>query len=151
VPAARRAITDAGDELESQRTALARMRDDMSNWTKEVSLADTEVEAAISAILAPIAEKLIARGREIASQLGPIREARFVLWGEPGPAGHDAALAFEQARKPLAETKEVVAEFLRELSHVVRANPDPWSAARAQLRLDAFAELPELLSGKLPG
>jgi len=44
-----------------------------------------------------------------------------------------------------------VAEFLRSSSLVARANPDPWAAARDRLREDAYAELPELLSGELSG
>jgi hypothetical protein len=97
VRAARQAVVDAEDELEAQRAALAQMRADLPNWQTEIVAADTEVEAAISAILAPLAEKLIARGREIASQLSPIREALAALWGEPSPANHDEALAHEQA------------------------------------------------------
>jgi hypothetical protein len=151
VRAARQLVIDCEDEVSAQRAALAQMRADLPNWDKEVALADTDVEAAISAILAPMAEKLIERGREIAAQFAPIRSALNALWFDPSPANHDEALAFEQSRKPLVETKEAVAEFLRTTTRINRVEPDAWIEARSRLRADAYSELPELdtlLSGE---
>jgi hypothetical protein len=144
VPAARQAVIDCEDELEAQKSALAQMRDDLPNWSREVAAADVEVEAAISTIFAPLAEKLIERGEQIAAELAPIRDALATLWGEPSPIGHDKALAFERGRKPLAPTMDIVAEFLRTSQATEPVQPDPWSTCRARLRLDAFAALPEL-------
>jgi hypothetical protein len=94
---------------------------------------------------------LISRGEKIASQLAPIRSALNALWSEPSPAGHNEALAHEQARRLLAPALEAVAGFMRSTSAIERTRPDPWSTARAKLREDAHAELLELdalLSGK---
>lgn len=151
VKIAKEAAADIEDELAAQREALAKLKSDLPLWEKEVALADGDVERAISAILAPMAEKLIERGREIASQLAPIRSALNALWFEPRPAGHDDSFAFEQARRPLAETKEAVADFLRSTTAIGRVE-NPWAAARDRLRADSTAKLPELealLSGEL--
>jgi hypothetical protein len=118
---------------------------------KEVANADCEVEKAISEIFAPMVGKLIERGEQIALQIAPIRQVLKMLWGEPSPSGHNEALAFEQARRPLAESLEAVADFLRSSAAIDRVEPDPWIEARKRLREDAHAELPELdalLSGK---
>jgi hypothetical protein len=144
VPAARQAVADAADELEAQRAALAQMHDDLPKWDREVAAADVEVEAAISKMFIPIVEKMIERGEKIAADLFPIRDALAMLWGEQSPVGHGAALAFEDARKPLAPTIEMVSEFLRNSQAIERVQPDPWSTCRARLRSDAFAALPEL-------
>ena len=143
VPAARQAAADAADELEAQKAALTQMRNDLPNWGREVAAADVQAEAAISAIFAPLAENLIERGEKILAKLTPIRNALATLRGEASPLGHDAALAFEDARKPLVFTMEMVSAFLTNSRAIERVQLDLWAEARALLRTDAYSPLPE--------
>jgi hypothetical protein len=46
-------------------------------------------------------------------------------------------------RRPLKETKEKIADFLRSVSAVQSMHPDPWLVARERLREEPHAELPE--------
>jgi hypothetical protein len=147
---ARRAVIDAEDQTESLKAALALMRADLQNWAKEVSLAETEVESAISAVLSQIAVRLIERGEQIASQLEPIRSLLNALWSEPSPPNHDQVLAHEQARKPLEAALESAAQFLRS-STAIGTRHELWANLRAQLRIDAYSELPEQLAELLSG
>jgi hypothetical protein len=74
--------------------------------------------------------------------LAPLQSAWTTLWAAT-PTRHDAALAHEQGRRPLKETKEEIADFLRSVSAIERMHPDPWLVARERLREDPRAELPE--------
>jgi hypothetical protein len=118
---------------------------DLPVWEKEAVEADTAIEGAISAILAPLATKLIERGKEIVSQLAPIKGALAALWSEPDrPSSWDEQRLFTEGRKPLAATKEAVAAFLRSTNDVERAHPDPWIEARKRLRGDANVDLSDI-------
>jgi hypothetical protein len=95
--------------------------------------------------LAPVAEKLVERGREILAQLAPIKGALAALWSEPDrPSSWDEQRVFTEGRKPLAATKEAVAAFLRSTNDVDRPHPDPWIGARKRLRGDAYADLSDI-------
>jgi hypothetical protein len=95
--------------------------------------------------LAPLATKLIERGKEIVSQLAPIKLALAALWSEPDrPSSWDQQRVFAEGRRPLAETREAVAAFLRSTNDVERTQPDPWIEARDRLRNNPRTELSEL-------
>jgi hypothetical protein len=142
VAKARAAVVVAEDHREALRAARKKLEADMPEVEKDVVAADTEVERLISEILAPVAEQMIQRGREIAAMLAPIRSTLTALWAEETPAAWDAAASHDKGRQPLKEVKQAAADWLRESSAFSRAVPDPWLNARLALKQDAQAELP---------
>jgi chromosome segregation ATPase len=149
VAAARQAVSDAEEHRDALRAARAKVERELPEWEKDAVGADTEVERLISMILAPIAERLIARAQEIASELAPLKQALITLWSERAPARHDAWFPYDQGRRPLRDVKASIASFLESANHIERG-PDLWQAARLKLRADPYAELREisaLLSG----
>jgi hypothetical protein len=146
VPAARQALVDAEDELTAQKAALAKLEKELPVWEKDAVHAEAAVEAAISAVFVPLVTKLIARGEELCGDLAPVRNALAALLFEQRPTQYDAAAAYDQGRRPLAETKKAVAEFLSASNSIERASL--WVEARKTLRQDpnaALAEFDELL------
>jgi hypothetical protein len=105
-----------------------------------ISEADTSIETAISAVLAPIGTQLLERFRDLTKQIAPLRAALAALRSEPtGKVG--GFVPAEQ--KPLVELKEAIADFF--MTKNVIEHPDPlWQSARLKLRADPNAELPEL-------
>jgi hypothetical protein len=144
VPAARQAVTVAEDHLAALRAARQKIEADMPLFEKDAINADIEIDWLISLILVPLAERLIARGQQIAAQLAPLRNSLAALWVEASrPQAWEAAAAFDAGRKPLAQTRESIEAFLRETHVVERSVPDPWLAARERLRADPNAALTE--------
>jgi hypothetical protein len=144
VPAAKLAVEAAMDHLAALRGARVKIEADLPLVEKDAVAADVEVDRLISLILVPLATQLIERGKEIASMLAPIRNALATLWAEQGPTQYDAAEAYDQGQRSLKQTKEAIAEYLRGLNVVERAQPDPWIEARKRLREDPHAELPDI-------
>ena len=70
---ARLAVVDAADEVESFRGAYDRLRQDLPLRQADADRTAAEVENAISAVLAPIAEQLLARLRELIAEAAPYR------------------------------------------------------------------------------
>jgi hypothetical protein len=145
VPAAKAAVEVAKDHLDALRAARKKVEADVPLFEKDAVAADGEIDRLVSLILVPLATQLIARGKEIAAQLAPLRNSLAALWAEASrPQAWEAAAAFDDGRKPLKETREAAAEFLRE-THIVECSvPDPWLAARTRLRADPNAALTEL-------
>ena len=140
VPKARAAVVVAEDHVAARRAACRKLEHDAPELQKEVVACDAEVDRLISLILMPLAEQLMARGQEIAEQLGPYRAVLSALWAQADkPTAWDDAAAFDEGRMPLAGTRKEVAEFLRATHVIVRASPDPWVEARKQLRADPYA------------
>jgi len=79
VKIAKQAAADIEDELAAHREALNKLTTDLPLWAKEVSLAETEVESAVSALLSPIALGMIEHGERVARSLRPIRTALATL------------------------------------------------------------------------
>jgi hypothetical protein len=149
VAKARAAVVEAEDHREALRAARKKLEADMPEVEKDIVAADTEVERLISEILAPVAEQMIERGREIAATLAPIRSSLTALWAEETPAACDAAFSHAKGRQPLKEAKQAAADWLRESSAFSRAVPDPWLNARLAVKQDTQAELPLELSSLL--
>jgi hypothetical protein len=103
IPAARQAVVDANEEVEALKAALAQLKAGLPGLEAEHREADIKVDFAISAILVPHAEKLIERGRRIAAQLAPVRQALLLLRNDRVLPAEDF-LAFARSRKPLDET-----------------------------------------------
>jgi hypothetical protein len=145
---ARQAVTDAEDHRDALKAALAKLEEDLPFVVADLRNAEIAVDQAISMILAEPAQQLIKRGEEIASQLGPIRQALAALWAEHSPGEHHAALAHQSGRRPLEETKEAASSFLQSTSAVERGR-DLWAAARQILRENPHADLPAELTALL--
>ena len=126
VATARKGVVEVQEAVDANRAALAKLKRDLPVWDSNARAAEIEVETKISAILVPVSASLVECGEQIASQLAPIREALAALWGEPSPANHDAALAFEEGRRPLKDAMAAVADFLKS-THIVRLPPG-WAA-----------------------
>lgn len=142
IRAARQAATDAADELEAARSAFEQLRkSSLPNAIETAREADIEIDKQISLILLPHAEELLALAKELQRTFLPVRRALCDLW-EKAPTATDEYLAFEKARKPLAETRNSVKKFFETLDVVDRSSPNPWSAARELLRSNPQAELP---------
>jgi hypothetical protein len=149
VPKARQAVTVAEDHRDSLRLARRKIEAELPKWEADAVRADTEVERLISELLKPYAERLIKRGEEIAAQLAPVRAALTSLWAENSPQAFHEMLPYEQSRQPLKDTKQAVADFLRDISAFSKASPDPWRIARDALKQNAQAELPTELTALL--
>jgi hypothetical protein len=94
-------------------------------------------------ILTPIAEQLLVRAQQVAEQFAPLRGTLSALF-ESIPAGHEAALAHVHGRQPLEATKKCVADFFQSTRASRCSSTDPWLIARARLKQDPHAALPEL-------
>jgi chromosome segregation ATPase len=141
VRAARQAVTDAQDELEAAKGALDQLKADLPGWEEAARTADVAVEAAISEILAPHAQALLAKVQELSRQLSPLRSALRALF-ETAPARADEYFAWDQGRRPLSAVLEAARSYFETANHIAGC-ADPWRAARELLRADAFAELPD--------
>jgi hypothetical protein len=147
VPKAKKAVEVATDHLDALRAPRKKLEADVPEVKKDAVAAEVEINRLISLILVPLVEQLIKRGQQIAAQLGPYRAVLSALWAEADrPSGWDDQIAFDAGRKPLAETREAVAAFLRSTHVIERARPDPWIEARKRLREDPDAALAELTS-----
>jgi hypothetical protein len=144
VGAAQRAVAKAREEVDANRQALARLRDGLGFLEGDLRAADTAVEAAISAVLAPIGERVTLRARDLLAQLAPFKAAAVALWvADPQPTEIDASIAHEVSRRPLQPARKAAQEFLNSLAEIDRT-PNVWAIARERLRKDADAALPEL-------
>jgi hypothetical protein len=145
--AARQAVTDAEDRRDALRAARDRLEAD---WERDLGQAEVAVEAAISAILAPVAVRLIKRGEEIEAQLTPIKRVLSALWYQADrPSQYGAGAAFDTGRAPLEETRAAAGDWLQSINEYDVAVPDPFLIARAKLRADPTSELPTELTGLL--
>jgi hypothetical protein len=141
---ARQAVVDAEDHRDALKAALAKLEKDLPVVVADLRDADVAVEAAISAILLPVARSLLERARSVAATLVPLREALAALWAETDrPTAWDQQTPFTEGRAPLASLREEVPEFFRTTSVIKRVRPDPWAVAREQLRADPNAALTE--------
>jgi hypothetical protein len=61
------------------------------------------VESAISAIIAPIAVRLVERVRELKAELEPFRRTLKLLSADTAAADASDVLAYQRGRKPLGE------------------------------------------------
>jgi hypothetical protein len=146
VPEARAAVLEATDEAQVLKSALNKLRDALPAMEVEAKDAAIAVDFAISAILAPHVERLLDRAVQLATLLAPLKQMlASVFDGDMAWANKDL-LGFAHSMKPLDGIKAEVRIFLngdRKLEFVA-ASPDPWNAARAALRVDAAADLPDL-------
>jgi hypothetical protein len=149
VPAARAAVEVATDHRDALRAARKKVEAELPRWQADATSALTEADRLISEILAPIAERLLVRAQKMVEELAPLRATLSALSLEMIPAGFEAALAHEKGRRPLAETRETVATFLRDTNVIERARPDPWTEARQILRENPHADLPAALTALL--
>ncbi|MGB8738904.1 MAG: IS21-like element helper ATPase IstB [Xanthobacteraceae bacterium] len=137
--AARHAVTDAQEEIEAAKEALAQLRGDLPGLIEASGRADIAVEAAISAIPAPHAESLLARAQELTKLLAPLRAALGGLF-ESTSTAFGESFSFEQGRRPLAPVLESVSAYFAS-TNVIGRTP-VWRAAREMLRADPFVTLP---------
>jgi hypothetical protein len=114
-----------------------------------VTQAEVEVDRLISELLKSPIERLIERGREIAAQLAPVRAALRAFWAESTPTAFAEALPYEASRRPLKETRQQLADFLRDISAFSKAEQDVFQLARDRLRQNARAAWPDELTSLL--
>lgn len=136
--AARQAVTDAQDQAEALKAALAELKARLPDWERTARDADVEVERCISAILAPHAQKLFDRALALERDLAPIRQALATLLQDRHKTSADV-LGHERSRAPLGEVYAGIMRF-----GAWRAGgPDRFAEARGQLREDWAAVLPD--------
>jgi hypothetical protein len=150
VRAARLQLVDVADEAEANKAALLQLKADLKAAEAVARDADVAIEMAISAILAPVATRLIERGTQLAKQLLPIKKTLSALWCEADrPSQWEAGSIFDRGRTPLKETRAAAADWLRSTNAYERPVPDPFLIARAKLRADPQAKLPPELTALL--
>jgi hypothetical protein len=102
------------------------------------------VESAISAIIAPIAVRLVERVRELKAELEPFRRTLKLLSADTAAADASDVLAHQRGRKPLGEVVSAIALMSDGISE------NPWKVARSMLRTDPDAVLLGFLSPSSP-
>jgi len=102
------------------------------------------VESAISAIIAPIAVRLVERVRELKAELEPLRRTLKLLSADTAAADASDVLAHQRGRKPLGEVVSAIALMSDGISE------NPWKVARSMLRTDPDAVLLGFLSPSSP-
>jgi hypothetical protein len=151
---ARQALVEVQDQAAANKVAHTAMRADIKEIETEVRDSDVAVEAAISAIIAPLASEAIERTAKLVEMVRPHCEALAALWAEVDrPSAFDAQMDFNTARAPLDALRKRAAEVLQSAKSIYRASPDPWIEARKMLRADPHAKLDQLsmlLGGKPP-
>jgi hypothetical protein len=106
------------------------------------------VESAISAIIAPIAVRLVERVRELKAELEPFRRTLKLLSADTAAADASDVLAYQRDRKPLGEVVSAIALIDTYKSDGISENP--WKVARSMLRTDPDAVLLGFLSPSSP-
>jgi hypothetical protein len=143
IRAARQNVTDAEDQAAALMVALAQLRQDLSAWQADAREKEIAVEAAISAILAEAARKLIEKAAEIARELSPLRKALLAFVLNDRPPGVTDHLAFDRGREPLLEAQAAVDTFFQSFDGIEDKQFDLWTAVRKRLREDPHAPLPD--------
>jgi DNA repair exonuclease SbcCD ATPase subunit len=147
VHAARQAITDAKDDVEAEKTALARLRAALPDWERAAREADIEHETAVTAVLEPHMRRLLGQAWELRNKLAPIRRTLFALFNDrPETAKND--LGFAKGQQQLDVIREEVSKFFGSFGDIDEVTAEPWRQARELLRADPhavlnFAELPQ--------
>jgi hypothetical protein len=141
---ARNAAVEAQDMVEATKAALEDLKAGLPTVEAAASESNIAVEAAINAILAPHARQLLNKGMELKCQLAPVVAALLALSNDT-PAGkpHNQYLDAAKMHKPLAEVRKDVQAFFETFNKFDRGGADPWASARARLRADPNAELPD--------
>jgi hypothetical protein len=137
---ARQSVTDAQDEHEALKGAFARLREDLPGWQADADKAAAELEDAISAVLAPIAEQLLARLRELMAEAMPYRSLLAGLLD-----AHRDRVVDSRGRQSLGPALDAAGKLTWTYSlDDVAVTSDPWLAARARLRENPNASIDDL-------
>lgn len=139
-------LEDAESELVALRSAGEKLRRDAPAWERHAAEVDAEVEAAISAILAPHAQRLLDRLRELIAEAQPYRSLLAGLLDS-----HADRIVDHTGRRPI----EPQLDAARKLTWVYSLDDMPvsgasWTAARAALRADPCAVLPDFVAAPAP-
>jgi hypothetical protein len=114
--------------------------------------AENMILAEVARVLAPVGEELLARAKQLKAELLLVLQTLYALTGEevavPLFGGEIARLNARDARmEPLAGLRDQVFRFSLEAAKkdwaVARSAAEPWLRARAALREDADALLPD--------
>ena len=146
---ARQSRDDAVDELAALKSARDQLRRTLPDFEAEVRTADDAVEAAVSAILAPIVADLTARLEKLIREAMPLRELlhglsdahadRLVSWAGRRPIEAELDAARKIVWAPSIDSVNVLAAF-----------DGPWKAARAALRASPDADIGDLVAPVSP-
>jgi hypothetical protein len=150
-------VVDAERTAEATATARERLRADLRSCEIEVFLADNDVVAAVNAVLAPLAERILEQGEMARRTLfrsaavlnflrapdGDPRSDFFWKPGDPWKLSHDAG---EKRRAPMAEINKRIELFLNRFRQDIETNAEEvlraFKTARQSLKSDANAALP---------
>ena len=138
---ARQSVTDAQDEYEALRGAFARLREDLPLWQADADKAAAEVENAISAVLAPLAEALVARLRDLIAEATPYRALLAGLLD----AHRLNVIGSSDGRRSLESQLDAAGKLTWAFAlDDLAVTSAPWAVARALLKQDPFATLSDL-------
>lgn len=150
---ARAAETEARDALEAAQTALARVRARLPELEEAGRHAGNQLHAAVNAILAPVAVRILAEAERLKSQyISTITLLRFLRCPEDfsNPNSHrEITRDVKEREAPLADIAEASNNFLsrcfdRGALDGWKRDPalDPWREFRDRLMSDADAIMP---------
>jgi hypothetical protein len=135
---------DIADELDVKTAALKRLEADAKTQAGDVARAEAEVDAAINAVLEPVAEKLLHDARNVEQQIGRYRDLLLPLLLERPTIGDPHASA---RQAPLADVRDAVMQFCNRHRIVGDPSaPNHFAEWRTALRTDPMAAAPQELT-----
>lgn len=139
VKLARAALVDAGDHVEACRVARDAVRNRIADYEAAASSATAAAEAVISQILSVPAQLLIDRLRALIAEATPLRRLLRDLLD-----GHRDRDVPWHGRRPIEAVLAAAADIVMQISDADVDNvAGVWKAARASLRQDPYAVLPD--------
>jgi hypothetical protein len=156
IKAAETAAADAQRIAEATAIAHDRLRADLRAHEIEVHLADNDIAAAVNAVLAPLAEEMLARAeaaRCTLFQCAAVLNFLRAPGGDPTFQWRDSEWKLsldsgDKRRAPMAEIGKRIEKFLFRFRQDINTRADEtrraWERARTALKSSASAALPPL-------